>query len=99
MKQKMKNEGTQVTKVSEPKTDDKTPENIEPVVTEAVEAQEPHKPRRTQTSQKLKKPRYEHRETSKIVTKDAVPRESLEIVAEEKYRYFTSHSCGSNRRH
>ena len=32
------NEDTQVTEVSEPKTDVKTPENIEPVVTEAVEA-------------------------------------------------------------
>ena len=73
------NEDTQVTKVSEPKTDDKTPENIEPVVTEAVEA-----PRATQTTEnsnitEIEKPRYEHRETSK----DAVPRESLEIVAED----------------
>ena len=39
------NEDTQVTEVSEHKTDDKTPENIEPVVTEAVEA-----PRATQTT-------------------------------------------------
>ena len=77
------NECTQVTKVSEPKTDDKTPENIEPVVTEAVEA-----PRATQTTEnsnitEIEEPRYEQRETSKIVTKDALPRESLEIVAEE----------------
>ena len=77
------NEGTQVTKVSEPKTDDKTPENIEPVVTETGEA-----PRATQTSgdtntTETEEPRYEHRETSKIVTKDAVPRESPEIVAED----------------
>ena len=70
----MKNEDTQVTKVSEPKTDDKTPENIEPIVTEAVEA-----PRATQ----IEEPRYEHREISKIATKDAVPRESPEIVAED----------------
>ena len=73
------NEDTQVTKVSEPKTDDKTPENIEPVITEAVEA-----PRATQTTEnsnitEIEKPRYEHRETSK----DAVPRESPEIVAED----------------
>ena len=67
-------EDTQVTKVSEPKTDDKTPENVEPIVTEAVEA-----PRATQ----IEEPRYEHRETLKIVTKDAVPRESPEIVAED----------------
>ena len=77
------NEDTQVTKVSEPKTDDKTPENIEPVVTEAVEA-----PRATQTTEnsnitEIEEPRYEHRETSKIATKDAVPRESPEIVAED----------------
>ena len=68
------NEDTQVTKVPEPKTDDKTPENIEPIVTEAVEA-----PRAT----RIEEPRYEHRETSKIATKDAVPRESPEIVAED----------------
>ena len=77
------NEDTQVTKVSEPKTVDKTPENIEPVVTEAVEA-----PRATQTTEnsnitEIEEPRYEHRETSKIATKDAVPRESPEIVAED----------------
>ena len=68
------NEDTQVTKVSEPKTDDKITENIEPIVTEAVEA-----PRATQ----IEEPRYKHRETSKIATKDAVPRESPEIVAED----------------
>ena len=77
------NEDTQVTKVSEPKTDDKTPENIEPVVTEAVKA-----PRATQTTEnsnitEIEEPRYEHRETSKLATKDAVPRESSEIVAED----------------
>ena len=77
------NEGTQVTKVSEPKTDDKTPENIEPVVTETGEA-----PRATQISgdtntTETEVPRYEHRETSKIETKDAVPRERPEIVAED----------------
>ena len=77
------NEDTQVTKVSEPKTDDKTPENIEPVVTEAVEA-----PRATQTMEnsnvtEIEEPRYEDRETSKIATEDAVPRENTEIVAED----------------
>ena len=54
------NEDTQVTEVSEPKTDVKTPENIEPVVTEAVEA-----PRATQTKEdsnvtEIEEPRYEH---------------------------------------
>ena len=63
------NEDTQVTKVSEPKTDDKTPENIEPIVTEAVEA-----PRATQ----IKEPRYEHRESPEIAAEDAVPREITE---------------------
>ena len=66
------NEDTQVTKVSEPKTDDKITENIEPVVTEAVEA-----PRATQTTE-TKKPRYEHRESSEIVAEDAVPRKITE---------------------
>ena len=63
------NEDTQVTKVSEPKTDDKNPENIEPIVTETVEA-----PRATQ----IEEPRYEHRESPEIVTEDAVPREITE---------------------
>ena len=72
------NEDTQVTKVSEPKTDDKITENIEPVVTEAVEA-----PRTTQTTRdtnitETKEPRYEHRESSEIVVEDAVPREIME---------------------
>ena len=53
------NEDTQVTEVSEPKTDVKTPENIKPVVTEAVEA-----PRTTQTTEdsnvtEIEEPRYE----------------------------------------
>ena len=63
------NEDTQVTKVSEPKTDDKTPENIEPIVTEAVEA-----PRATQ----IEEPRCEHRESLERVAEDAVPREITE---------------------
>ena len=74
-----KREDTQVTEVSEPKTDGKTNENIEPVVTKAVEA-----PRATQTTEnsnvtEIEEPRYEHRETSKIATEDAVPREKSEI--------------------
>ena len=60
------NEDTQVTKVSEPKTDNKITENIEPIVTEAVEA-----PRATQ----IEEPRYEHRESSEVLAKDTVPRE------------------------
>ena len=63
------NEDTRVTKVSEPKTDDKNPENIEPIVTETVEA-----PRATQ----IEEPRYEHRESPEIVAEDAVPREITE---------------------
>ena len=73
------NEDTQVTEVSEPKTDVKTTENIKPVVTEAVEAS-----RVTQTSgdtnaTNTKEPRYEHRESSEIAAEDAVPRENSEI--------------------
>ena len=73
------NEDTQVTQVSEPKTDVKAPENIKPVVTEAVEA-----PRATQTTEdsnitEIEEPRYEHRESPKIATEDAVPREKSKI--------------------
>ena len=69
------NEDTQVTKVSEPKTDDKITENIEPVAVEA--------PRATQTTgdtniTETKKPRYEHRESSEIIAEDAVPRKITE---------------------
>ena len=81
------NEDTQVTEVSEPKTDIKTPENIEPVVTETVEA-----PRATQTKEdsnvtEIEEPRYEHRESSKIATEDAVPREKSEISEDADPRY------------
>ena len=74
------NEDTQVTEVSEPKTDVKTTENTKPVVTEAVEA-----PRVTQTSgdtniTETEEPRYEHRESSEIATEDTVPREKSEIA-------------------
>ena len=80
-------EDTQVTEVSEPKTDVKIPENIEPVVTEAVEA-----PRAIQTKEdsnvtEIEEPRYEHRESSKIVTEDAVPSEKSEISEDTDPRY------------
>ena len=81
------NEDTQVTEVSEPNTDVKTTENIEPVVTEAVEA-----PRATQTKEdsnvtEIEEPRYEHRESLEIVTEDAVPREKSEISEDADPRY------------
>ena len=81
------NEDTQVTEVSEPEIDIKATENIEPVVTEAVEA-----PRATQTSEdanvtETEEPRYEHRESSEIVVEDAVPRENSEISADADQRY------------
>ena len=81
------NEDTQVTEVSEPKTDVKTPENIEPVVTEAVEA-----PGATQTKEdsnvtEIEEARYEHRESLKIATEDAVPREKSEISEDADPRY------------
>ena len=80
------NEDTQVIKVSEPKTDVKTFENIEPVVTEAVEA-----PGATQTSEdtnttETEEPRYEHRESSMIATEDAVPREKSESTEDAVLR-------------
>ena len=79
MKQKNENEDTKVTKVSEPNTDVKITENIKSIVTEAVVA-----PRATQTMEnsnatEIEEPRYEHRETSKIATEDAVPREKSKI--------------------
>ena len=81
------NEDTQVTEFSEPKTDDKTTENIEPVVTEAVEA-----PRATQTKEdsnitEIEEIRYEHRESSEIATEDAVPREKSKISEDADPRY------------
>ena len=81
------NEDTQVTEVSEPKTDVKTTENTKPVVTEAVET-----PRVTQTSgdtniTEAEEPRYEHRESSEIVAEDAVPRENFEISEDALPRY------------
>ena len=81
------NENTQVIEVSEPKTDVKTPENIEPVVTEAVEA-----PRATQTKEdsnvtEIEEPRYEHREGLKIAMEDAVAREKSEILEDADPRY------------
>ena len=81
------NEDTQVTEVSEPETNVKTSENIEPVVTEAGKA-----PGVTQTSEdtnvtETEGPRYEHRESSKIVAEDTVPRENSEISEDADPRY------------
>ena len=80
-------EDTQVTEVSEPKTDMKTTENTKPVVTETVEA-----PRATQSSgdtnaTETEEPRYEHRESSEIVAEDAVPRKNSEISEDTLPRY------------
>ena len=77
------NDDTQVTEVSELKTDGRTTENIKPVVTETIEA-----PRATQTSEdtnttETEEPRYEHRESSEIVAEGAVPRENPETMAED----------------
>ena len=82
-----KNEATQVTEVSEPKLDVKTTKNIEPVVTEAVEA-----PGDTQTTEgtyvtETEEPRYEHRESSETATEDAVPRENPKILEDADPRY------------
>ena len=81
------NEDTQVTEVSEPKSDVKANENIEPVVTEAVEA-----PRATQTKDdsnvtEIEESRYEHRVSAEIATEDAVPREKSEISEDTDPRY------------
>ena len=80
-------EDTQITEVSEPKSDVKTNENIEPVVTEAVEA-----PRATQTKDdssatEIKEPKYEHREKTDTLMEDAVPREKSEISENTEPRY------------
>ena len=87
------NKATQVTEVSEPEIDVKTTENIEPVVTEAVET-----PEDTQTTEVTKpikdtnvaeteEPRYEHRESLETATEDTVPRENLEILKDAGPRY------------
>ena len=81
------NEDTQVTEVSEPEIDVKTTENIEPVVTEAVEA-----PGDTQTTKdtnvtETEEPRYKHGESSEIATEDAVPRENSKITKDVDPRY------------
>ena len=72
------NEDTQVTKVSEPKTDVKTFENIEPVVTQAVEAPGARQTKEDANATEIEEPRYGHRENSDTATKDAVPREITE---------------------
>ena len=81
------NEDTQVTEVSEPKTDVKTTENIKPVVTEAVEA-----PRVTQTNgdtnaTETEEPRYKHRESPETAAEDTVPREKSKISVDALPRY------------
>ena len=80
-------EDTQVTEVSEPKTDRKTTENIKPVVTETIEA-----PRATQSSgdtnaSEIEEPRYKHRESPEIVAEDTVPKENSEISEDTLPRY------------
>ena len=92
-------EDTQVTEVSEPKTDVKTTENIKPAVTETVEA-----PKATQTSRdtnttEIEEPRYEHRETSKIATEDAVPREKSEIAKDTVPREKSKNSEDADPRY
>ena len=74
------NEDTQVKMVSEPETDTKATENIEPVVTEAVEAPRAAQTTENTTTTEIADPRYEHRDSSKIATKDAVPREITKDV-------------------
>ena len=74
------NEDTQVIKVSEPKTDVKTFENIEPVVTEAIEAPGARQTKEDPNATEIEEPRYEHRESLMIATEDAVPREKSEIL-------------------
>ena len=81
------NEDTQVTKASEPKTDVKTSENIEPVATEAVEAPGDIQTKEDSNVTEIEEPRYEHRESSKIATEDAVPREKTEISENADPRY------------
>ena len=79
---KNENEDTQVTEVSEPKTDVKTLENIDPVVTVAVEVPRPSQTKEDSNVTEIEEPRYVPREKSEIL-KDAVPRESPEIAAED----------------
>ena len=79
---KNENEETQVTEVSEPKRDVKTLENIDPVVTVAVEVPRPSQTKEDSNVTEIEEPRYIPREKSEI-SKDAVPRESPEIAAED----------------
>ena len=82
-----KHKDTQVTEVSEPNTDVKITENTKPLVTGTVEAL-----RATQTSgdtntTETEEPRYKHKESSEIITEDAVPRENSEISEDTLPRY------------
>ena len=83
---KNENEDTQVTEVSEPKTDVKTLENIDPVVTVAVEAPRPSQTKEDSNVTEIEEPRYVPREKSEI-SKDAVPREKSEISGDTLPRY------------
>ena len=87
------NEDTQVTEVSEPKTDVKTLENIDPVVTVAVEAPRPSQTKEDSNVTEMEEPRYVPREKSEI-SKDAVPRESPEIAAEDAVPRETTEETG-----
>ena len=80
-------EDTQVTEVSEPEIDIKATENIEPVVTEAVEAPRATQPSKDTNITETEEPRYEHRESSEIAAEDAVPRENSKTSADADSRY------------
>ena len=84
---KDENEATQVTEVSEPEIDVKTTKNIEPVVTEAVEAPENIQISEDTNVTETEEPRYEHRESLETATEDAVPRENPEISEDADPRY------------
>ena len=87
------NEDTQVTEVSEPKTDVKTLENIDPVVTVAIEAPRPSQTKEDSNVTEIEEPRYVPREKSEI-SKDAVPRESPETAAEDAVPRETMEETG-----
>ena len=83
---KDESEATQVTEVSEPETDVENTENIESTTTEAVEAPEDTQTTKDANITETEEPRYEHRESSETVTKDAVPRENPEIAEDAEPR-------------
>ena len=81
------NEDTQVTEVSEPKTDVKSTENIKPVVTEAIEAPKATQISRDTNATETEEPRYKHKESPEISAEDPVPRENSKIVVDALPRY------------